>query len=107
MESFVNAASWVLLLGGSFFVLTGGVGLLRLPDFFTRLHAASIPDTLGATMIIGGLMLQAGWSQPTLKLLLIMVFMLLTGPTASHALAKSSLHGHLKPLLRITKEIDS
>lgn len=107
MDAVINTVSWVLLLGGSFFVVTGGVGLLRLPDFFTRLHAASIPDTLGATMIIGGLMLQAGWSQHSLKLLLVMVFMLLTGPTASHALAKSSLHGHLKPLLRITKEIDS
>jgi multicomponent Na+:H+ antiporter subunit G len=106
METFINGASWCLLLGGSFFVVTGGVGLLRLPDFFTRLHATSIPDTLGATMIISGLMLQAGWSQPSLKLLLIMVFMLFTGPTASHALAKSSLHGHLKPLLRVTKEIE-
>ena len=84
---------WVPFLQRTFGVGAKGVGI--------------VDSVQGGGMIVGGLMLQAGWSQPSLKLLLIMVFMLLTGPTASHALAKSSLHGHLKPLLRVTKEIDS
>lgn len=89
--------SWLLLLTGGGLVIVGGIGLIRLPDFFTRLHAVSIPDTLGAGLITAGLMVQAGWSPVSLKLLLILFFLLFTGPTATHALAKAALHGNLKP----------
>lgn len=92
-----NLLSWVLLLAGAGFVLVGGIGLLRLPEFFTRLHAVSIPDTLGAALITAGLMIQAGLTLGALKLLLILAFLWFTGPTATHALAKSALHGGLKP----------
>ncbi len=95
----VDIASWLCLLTGSFFVLVGGVGLLRLPDFFTRLHAAGVTDTLGAWTILLGLALQSGFSQVTVKLGLIALFFMLTSPTATHALAKAALHRGVQPLV--------
>lgn len=87
------------LLLGVFFVLAGTVGVLRLPDFFTRLHAAGMTDTLGAELIIIGLMIQAGFSQMTLKLFLVALFLFLTSPTATHAVASAAHQAGVKPLL--------
>jgi multicomponent Na+:H+ antiporter subunit G len=93
----VDIISWVLLGAGSFFLLVGGIGLLRLPDFFTRLHAAGITDTAGAGLMLVGLMLQSGLTLVTVKLLLALFFIIFTCPTACHALAKAALHEGLKP----------
>lgn len=101
---------WIFLLAGAAFVVVGGIGLIRLPDFFSRLHAVSVPDTLGAGLISAGLICQAGLSLVSLKLLLILLFLLFTGPTATHALAKAALHGELEPRTRTpgneTRETD-
>ncbi len=91
--------SWACLLVGGFFGIVGGIGVVRLPDFFTRLHGAGLTDTLCAALILIGLMLQAGLTLTTVKLILILVFLFFTSPTATHALAKAALHGKLKPLL--------
>lgn len=91
--------SWALLVLGGFLCVSGSVGLLRFPDFFTRMHAASVTDTLATGMILAGLMLQAPTWIVFGKLVMILVFVLLTGPTAGHALAKAALHSGLKPLL--------
>jgi multicomponent Na+:H+ antiporter subunit G len=99
MGFLIDAITWLFMLAGGFFVLAGGIGVLRLPDFYTRLHGASVTDTLGAGLLLIGLMFQAGFSIVTTKLLLILLFMLFTGPAAVHALAKAALHGELKPLL--------
>jgi multicomponent Na+:H+ antiporter subunit G len=104
MDIVWDALSWALLLTGSFFLLAGGIGLLRLPDFFTRVHAAGVTDTMGAGAILVGLMLQAGLTQASIKLVLIIMFMLFTSPTASHALAQAALHGGLKPQLGKQRE---
>lgn len=90
-------ASWICLGLGGFLVIAGGIGLLRLPDFFTRLHAASVTETLGTGLILLGLGLQAGWSLISVKLFLILVFLAFTSPTSTHALAKSAFHGGMKP----------
>ncbi len=87
----VDILSWLLLAGGSFFLLVGGIGLLRMPDFFTRLHAAGVTDTAGAGLMMLGLMLQAGFTLVTVKLLLALFFIVFTSPTACHALAKAAL----------------
>ena len=100
----IDIVSWLLLLGGSFFVLVGSIGLIRMPDFYTRNHAASITDTLGAGLIILGLVAQSPDLLGAAKLLLIMAFLLITSPTASHALAKTALHGRLPPVLAPTPE---
>ena len=98
MGLLIDAITWLCMLAGGFFVLAGGNGILRLPDFYTRLHGASVTDTLGAGLLLLGLMFQAGFSIATTKLLLILLFMLFSGPAAVHALAKAALHGELKPL---------
>jgi len=98
MDIILDILSWLFLLGGSFFCLTGAVGLLRFPEFFSRIHAASLTDTLGASLILIGLMLQAGWSLALPKLILILIFSLLAGTTASHAMAKAALKSGMKPL---------
>ncbi len=93
----IDVLSWFLLLGGGLVGILGGVGLLRFPDFYSRLHAAGMTDTLCALMIIAGLILQAGLSLLSIKLALILLFLLFTSPTASHALARAGLTDGLKP----------
>ena len=86
----VDVISFVLLALGAFFVFMGGLGALRLPDFYTRMHAASLTDSLGTILTLGGIMLQSGWSLATVKLLTILFFLMMTGPTASYALANAA-----------------
>lgn len=93
----LNVLSWILLTLGGACVLIGGIGGLRLPGFYTRIHAASLTDTMATILIFVGMMLQAGLSLATLKLLAIMLFLLLTGPTATYALANAAFLGGLKP----------
>ena len=99
MEALVYFASWACLLLGSAFCIIGGSGLIRLPDFYSRIHGGGITDTLGAGLVMLGLMLQAGWSLVTVKLVLIMLFLLLTSPVASHAIARAARHSGLEPKL--------
>lgn len=93
----LDISSWALLIFGSLVLVTGAVGMIRLPDFYTRLHAASVIDTLGCMLIVFGLVLQAGFTIVAVKLVLIVVFVLFTSPAAAHALAKAALHGELRP----------
>ena len=97
MNILVDILSWMCLLLGGVFSIIGAVGVLRLPDFFTRLHAAGITETLGIGLILLGLCLQAGWTLVMVKLILIFVFLIFASPTSAHALAKAALHGNLKP----------
>lgn len=99
LDTLVYALSFVSIVFGSFLLVSGSVGLLRFPDFYTRMHAAGITDTLAATLIIFGLMLLSGWTLNILKLAMILLFILFTGPTANHALAKAAQHGGLEPKL--------
>ncbi len=80
------------------FVVIGAIGLLRFPDFFTRLHAASVIETMGSILIVVGLVFQAGLTLVSVKLVLLVIFIMFTSPTAAHALAKSALHGKLEPI---------
>ena len=95
----IDILSWVCLLAGGALGIIGGIGIYRFPDFYSRLHAAGITDTLCAMLILLGLGLQAGWSIAAFKLILIFVFLFFTCPTASHALANAALHSGLKPKL--------
>ncbi len=93
----VDILSWLLLMGGAAFAIIAGIGILRFPDVYTRMHAASIGDTMGAWPILAGMMLQAGWTLVTVKLLLILIFLVFTSPTATHALAKAAITAGIKP----------
>lgn len=95
----IDILSWVFLLGGAFFLVSAGIGLLRLPDVFTRLHGAGMADTMGVALTTIGLMLQAGLSLVTLKLLLIWLFIWFTSPVAGHSVARSALVGGERPVL--------
>ncbi len=86
----VDIVSFAMLALGGFFVFLGGLGALRLPDLYTRMHAASLTDSLGTLLTLGGIMLQSGWSLATVKLLTILFFLMMTGPTASYALANAA-----------------
>ncbi len=91
MESVLEFISALLLLFGSFLCISGGVGLLRFPDFFSRMHAAGVTDTLATAMIILGLMLIDSDWMVDIKLLFILLMTLFLSPTASHALAHAAL----------------
>ena len=97
----LNWVSAALLVAGSFFVLTGAVGVLRFPDFHSRIHPAAKGDTLGQMLILGGLGLhlvtQPDTKLAALKLLLIVIFLFLTAPTATHAMARSAWVAGVKP----------
>ena len=95
----VDIVSWALIMLGSFFTVVGMLGLVRMPDVFTRMHAASVVDTLGAGLILVGLMLFAGASLVTAKLFFLILFFGLLGPVATHAVARAALHAGVKPVL--------
>ena len=90
MDGLREILVWACLLGGSAFAVIGGIGLLRMPDFYTRTHAASLTDTMGATLILLGLGIYNGLDLVTVKLVIIFLFLYLTGPTAGHALVKAA-----------------
>jgi multicomponent Na+:H+ antiporter subunit G len=98
MKLALDLASWACLLAGGAFAIIGAFGMLRMPTFFTRMHASSVTDTLGAGLILLGLALQAGFTLVTAKLLIIGVLLLFTAPVATHALAKAALARGVDPL---------
>lgn len=97
MDLMQDAMSWVLLTAGGLFVLIGGIGALRMPNLYTRMHAASVTDTMGAILVLGGVMVQAGLSLATIKLAAILMFLLITSPTSSYALAHAAILAGIKP----------
>ncbi|HSC97185.1 MAG TPA: monovalent cation/H(+) antiporter subunit G [Burkholderiales bacterium] len=99
MSLAVDLASWLLLGAGGVFCVIGGIGLIRMPDFYTRVHAASVTETLGAGLILAGLMLQAGLTLVCVKLVIIGLLIFFTSPTATHALTRAALTRGLEPVL--------
>jgi len=97
--SALTVASWLCLLAGGAFCVVGAVGMLRMPDFYTRMHAASVIETLGAGPILLGLLLQAGLTLVAVKLLFVGLLIFFASPTATHALARAAMARGLKPLL--------
>ena len=107
MDVLLDTLSWVLLTLGGFSVLIGGIGALRMPDLYTRMHAASVTDSLGAILVLVGIMLQAGWSLATIKLIAILLFLLITSPTSSNALASAALLAGTRPFAETLREGDT
>jgi len=100
MASVLPLISMACLAIGSLLLLSGALGLLRFPDFYTRIHATSVSETMGAALILIGLMLLADFGIVLFKLVFILLFLLITCPTASHAMARAAQHGNLKPYAR-------
>ena len=99
VNSFIEIASWALIVAGVFFAITGTIGLVRLPDVFTRMHGAGMVDTMGIGLILIGLMLHAPSIIVAIKLFLILAFIFFTSPTTCYALARATIHAGVKPLL--------
>lgn len=96
----VHILALVVLAAGSFFLLIGSIGLVRFPDFYTRCHATGKSDTLGVMLVIFGFILIEGLTLNSAKLLIILTFVGLTNPTATHALARAAFRFGLKPWFR-------
>jgi multicomponent Na+:H+ antiporter subunit G len=97
MAQLLDVASWALILIGGAFGVIGGIGILRMPNFFTRIHAAGMAETMCAPLILLAMMLQTGWTLTTFKLLAIFLFLPITSHAATHALAKAARHGGIDP----------
>ncbi|MGB1658200.1 MAG: monovalent cation/H(+) antiporter subunit G [Longimicrobiales bacterium] len=106
MDMALDALSWIAISAGLFFMLVGTLGVLRLPDVYTRLHAAGMTDTMGAGFLILGMLLQTvqgilhgetTWWFVLVRLILIYLFLLFTSPIATHALARAGLAGGVEP----------
>jgi multicomponent Na+:H+ antiporter subunit G len=99
MNLWLDGLSWVCLVAGGLFCIVGAIGMLRMPDFYTRMHAASVIETLGAGLILLGLLLQSGFNLVSVKLLMIGLLIFFVSPTATHALARAAMARGLKPLV--------
>ena len=100
IETLITVVSALMLLTGGVFAVIGGVGVVRFPDVYTRLHAGGVTDTIAPLLIVGGLVLQSGWHLLSFKLLLILLFLLFTTPTASHATARAAMAAGIEPVTR-------
>ncbi len=98
MALVADVLSWISIVGGLFFIVVGSVGLLRMPDVFTRLHAAGMTDTMGAGLILLGLCFQGGFTLVTARLLMVLGFLLFTSPIGTYALARAALKGGVEPI---------
>jgi len=93
----IDLIATVLMAFGAFFMFTGALGLLRLPDFYTRLHATGKCDTLGEVLLIVGCMVYQGWAFITIKLFFLMLFIFIANPVATHAIMKAAYVTGVKP----------
>ena len=99
MDLALELLTWLSFLAGGFFLIAGGVGLIRFPDFYTRMHAAGMTDTLGAALLLLGMVVQSGDVLTAIKLIMIGFFIFFTSPTATYAIAHAAFTGGLKPIL--------
>ena len=97
MQMVIDILSWVLLVAGGVFMVISAFGVNRMPDVYARLHAASVADTLGAGLLIAGMMLQAGPTLVTAKLVMILAILFFSSPVAGHALARAALVAGVRP----------
>ena len=91
----MHIVSIILVSLGFVFLLLGAIGILRFPDCYTRMHAAGKCDTLGSLLVVGGLACYHGVSLESAKIVFIAVFVFLTSPTATHAIARAALRSEL------------
>ena len=92
MAELLPLLAGIVVLTGSVFLVIGGIGVLRFPDFLTRIHAAGVCETLGSfTILLGLVLVGVGWLV-TVKLMLILLFLAITNPVSSHALCRAALH---------------
>lgn len=99
LELLRDVLGWLLIGGGGIFLVIGAIGLNRMPDLFTRMHATSVSDTFGVGLMLAGMMIQAGFSLVTAKLFFLLVFLWFTAPVVTHALARAAMLAGVKPVV--------
>lgn len=104
MEMVLTSLTWVFLVLGSLLMVIGGIGVLRFPDVYSRMHGAGLTDTVGAGLILTGLMFESGLTAATIRLLFILGFLWYTGPISSYALAQATLQSGIQPVLKSGKD---
>ena len=97
IDLILEVLSWISILGGLFFMIVGTIGVVRMPDVYTRLHAAGMTDTMGAGLLLLGMCFQAGLTLVLVRLILIYAFLLFTSPISTHALASAAMSGGVEP----------
>jgi multicomponent Na+:H+ antiporter subunit G len=97
LTDIINIITTIFILAGLFFVVVGTIGLLRFPDFYTRMHATGKCDTLGEGLIIVGLMIYQGFDLISVKLLFLITFIFVVNPVATHAIARRAYKVGLEP----------
>lgn len=93
----INVISFGFICVGAFFVLSGALGILRMPDFFSRIHPAGVIDSFGAPLILLGVAINLGFTLISGKIILLILLLLITNPTATHILSQTALINKLKP----------
>ena len=99
MATLLDILSFLALTAGGVFYVIGAVGMNRMPEVFTRMHAVSVSDTLGVGLLVLGMLLQAGFTLVAAKLIFIVLVLWTSGAVATHALARAALHDGERPLL--------
>lgn len=103
MNLLIDVLSWIFLMTGSILGISGAVGIFRFKEFYSRLHAASVTDTLCVFFIVLGLILQAGFTIVSVKLVFVVLLLWLTSPVATHALIRSAYETGLSPVLKTSR----
>lgn len=106
IDLILDVVSWILIVGGGIFVVIGAIGLNRMPDVFTRLHATSVSDTFGAGVMLVGMMVQGGLTLVTAKLVFLLLFLWFTAPVTTHAVARAALLAGCKPAVVEDSPVD-
>jgi multicomponent Na+:H+ antiporter subunit G len=102
LEWIQSGVGILLIVVGLAFMFVGSLGILRLPDFFARTHAASKVDTVGIAVVLAGIAVLEGMTLNSAKIAIAIIFLTLTNPVAAHALARAALRHGIKPWRRIT-----
>ena len=97
IDLILEVLSWISILGGLFFMIVRRIGVVRMPEVYSRLLAAGMTDTMGAGLLLLGMCFQAGLTLVLVRLILIYAFLLFTSPISTHALASAALSGGLEP----------
>ncbi len=96
---------WTLLITGCCFIIIGAIGCIRMPDFYTRMQAASVSDSAGCTLALIGLAILNGMQLATVKIVILSIIILITSPTGTYALMQSAIANKLKPLGKLKTDI--
>ena len=106
MTMLVEIVSGLFILLGVIALITGSIGLVKLPDLFSRTHAVGMMDTAGVGFIILGLIIHEGFTLVSVKLVLVGIFLFFTSPVATHAVAQVAYRAGLKPILEEDRTIN-